>query len=321
MLTCSIIRLLKTYLQATIVMQPRDQYATILGICKAYSSASLTSKGNLPHVGRVPLCSDCEIMALTLLQESLRINSESRFCSWLRENLPQMARKLGTRRNYNARKKRIVGLLEPMRQGMVKQLLYNCGDDLNIVDSMPIQVCRNSRAKSSKILKDNALASPSFGRCETQQERYYGYKFHCVCTDKGVIRCYDLTAAYVHDIHYLNDVKYEIGNCFLIGDKGYRSKPRRMELFEWARIELSTPCRANEHEQHQMPEDYMKIRKRIEVVFAQLVDQLSIRQNYAKTQIGFFVRIISKITLFTMAQYFNLINNRNINHTCYAFAA
>ena len=33
-----------------------------------------------------------------------------------------------------------------------------------------------------------------------------------------------------------------------------------------------------------MTEDYQRLRKRVEVVFSQLVDQFSVRKSYAKSQ-------------------------------------
>ena len=94
-------------------------------------------------------------------------------------------------------------------------------------------------------------------------------------------------------------------NIILIGDKDYRSHPWRLTLFEYADIESSVPCRSNELIQHTMPADYARIRKRIEVIFSQLVDQMNVRKNYAKSQPGYFARIISKVTLFRLHQFPN----------------
>ena len=94
-----------------------------------------------------------------------------------------------------------------------------------------------------------------------------------------------------------------------------------MELFEFFGIELATPCRKNELLQYTMPEDYMHIRKRIEVIFSQLVDQFIIRKNYAKSQPGLFACIIAKVTLFTVLQFVNMKNERNINQVRYTLAA
>lgn len=70
----------------------------------------------------------------------------------------------------------------------------------------------------------------------------------------------------------------------LVGYKGYRSNSWRLTLFEYAGIELATPSRKNELLQYTIPNDYKRLRKRIEVIFYQLVEQFSIRKNYAKSQ-------------------------------------
>lgn len=143
----------------------------------------------------------------------------------------------------------------------------------------------------------------------------------CVCSANGVIIRYDLSPAHHHDINYLNDVKDELSNCILIGDKGHRSNPWRLSLFEYAGIELATSCRQNELIQYTLPEDYQARRKRVEVVFSQLVDQFDIRKSYAKSQRGLFTKIISKITLFTLLQYINIQEKRSICHLRYTLAA
>ena len=302
-------------------MQPHDQFARILEICKSFSQKIFNSSGNLHHCGRAPLCSDVEFIAISLFQEHCSIDSERRFFTELKTMLPEQSLKIGSRRNYNARKHRFAHYIEQLRRAILPQLRATEHDNITLIDSMPIEACRYSRAKSCKILMDDEQNAPTFGFCATQQQHYFGYKFHCVCSANGVIIRYDLSQAHHHDINYLNDVKDELSNCILIGDKGYRSNPWRLTLFEYAGIELATPCRKNEHEQYDMPQDYQMRRKRVEVVFSQLVDQFSIRKSYAKSQKGFFAKIISKITLYTLLQYINLQEGRSISHLRYALAA
>lgn len=47
-------------------MQPQEQYAILWEICKSFSQKIFNSSGNLHHCGRAPLCSDVEIIALSL---------------------------------------------------------------------------------------------------------------------------------------------------------------------------------------------------------------------------------------------------------------
>ena len=94
--------------------------------------------------------------------------------------------------------------------------------------------------------KQNYDTAPSFGYCASQNTYYYGYKLHAVCGLSGVIHSYDITKAKVHDINYLNDVKYDYHDCTIIGDRGYISKTMQLNLFEEAKIELEVPYRSNQ---------------------------------------------------------------------------
>lgn len=138
---------------------------------------------------------------------------------------------------------------------------------------------------------------------------------------EGVIAAYDLSPANVHDNEYLKDIKTQFSHCILLGDKGYRSIPKQYELFEYAGIELHVPYRYNETAYVEYPEQWRKIRKRIEVCFSQLVEQLQIRRNFAKSQSGLFTRVIAKITIFTLSQYVNACRKRPVGQTKHALAA
>ena len=89
--------------------------------------------------------------------------------------------------------------------------------------------------------------------------------------------------------NFLHDIQEQFKNCILIGDKGYRSHPSRLTLYEYAGIELSVPCRSNELLQHTMPADY--------------------------------AHIISKVTWCTFLQFINSQISFSLNHIRYTLAA
>ena len=162
--------------------------------------------------------------------------------------------------------------------------------------------------------------APDFGYCAAQSMYYYGYKLHAVCGVSGVIHSYDLTKASVHDIHYLNDLGQDFFKCTVIGDKGYLSAEVQLNLFESARIHLEVPYRLNQKNWKPFYKPFGRIRKRVETDFSQFTDQFNIMRNYAKLHVGFFTRIISKVSAFTVSQYLNFINNRPIGRIKYALA-
>ena len=97
-----------------------------------------------------------------------------------------------------------------------------------------------------------------------------------------------MTKASVHDILYLQDVKYEYNNCSIFGDRGYISAAVQLDLFETANIRMEVPYRINQKNWRPIFVPFAKARKRIETVFSQLCDQFMIVRNYAKQTKGLF---------------------------------
>lgn len=179
---------------------------------------------------------------------------------------------------------------------------------------MPLEICKNARANRSKICKEDEFSFPSNGYCASQSSYYYGYKLHAICSVSGIFQSFDISTASIHDIHFLQDIKHQMNNCILIGDRGYLSTQVQTDLFNYANIKLDTPMRSNQKNYHKQKYIFRKSRKRIEMLFSQLCDQFKIRNNYAKSFNGFKTRILSKITALTFIQFVNVfVFNRKMN--------
>lgn len=256
-----------------------------------------------------PKLSDRELLALNLTAEYMSIDSE---CQLFRI-LPNCLSTRIERSVYNRRKRNLISYQEEIRKRIVSR--FNEFEDHFIVDSMPLEVCRLSRSNRSNICKESNFSYPDKGFCASQQLHYYGYKLHAVCSVSGVIENMDITPASVHDIHYLKDIKTQMKNCTLLGDKGYLSSNQQINLFESANINLEVPMRKNQKGYIKQPFIFRKSRKRIETLFSQLCDQFMIRRNYAKSFQGFKTRVQSKIMALTMIQFINKFSfDRNINN-------
>lgn len=256
-----------------------------------------------------PKLSDLELITLNITAGYCGIDSEYQL---FRDLKGTSLGALIERSVYNKRKRKLFPHIDKLRKKLVQKL--NEFQDYFIVDSMPLEVCKNARASRSKICKEQEHAFPNHGFCAAQNSRYYGYKLHAVCSIDGVFENFDLTQASVHDIHYLKDIQLQMTDCVLLGDKGYLSAEIQINLFESVNIKLETPMRNNQNNFKPYPFLFKKSRKRIETLFSQLCDQFMIRRNYAKTFEGFKTRILSKITALTTIQYLNkFVFNRNIN--------
>ena len=282
----------------------KANYEIILKVLKQISKETL-----LPYQRRTPMLSDIEIISINLTAEYLGIDSE---CDLFRKLPPELLSNID-RSVYNRRRRRLFPYLERIRVELSDFLNQN--EDHFIIDSMPLEVCKLSRSGRSSICRDALYSSPDKGYCASQAIHYYGYKLHATCSISGVFQSIDISPASVHDIHYLKDIKAQLRDCTLIGDKGYLSAEYQLNLFETFNIKMDTPMRNNQKNYQKQSYIYRKSRKRIETLFSQLCDQFMIRRNYAKTFEGFKTRILSKISALTIVQYINkTIFNRNINN-------
>jgi len=270
---------------------------------------SITEKERFLRQNRKPKLKDIELIAMNLTAEYMSIDSE---CQLFRV-LPISLRNRIERSVYNRRKRKLFFAIELIRIELSKR--FNEFEDYFVVDSMPLEVVKLSRSSRSKICKEEFYSSPNRGFCASQNMHYYGYKIHAICSVEGVFKSFDISKASVHDIHYLKDIKLQLNDCVVLGDKGYLSADYQLDLFESKRIKLEVPLRKNQHNYKKQTYIFRKKRKRIETLFSQLCDQFMVRRNYAKSFQGFKTRILSKLTALTVIQYINkFVFDRNINN-------
>jgi hypothetical protein len=280
---------------------------------------SFLEKMQLKRHGRPPKFSDAEVIALSLAAESLGIDSENHLFMKLTTEYKEAFPHLIERSRFNRRRRFLKPLIDLIQKRMAQRIVTS--EDIFILDSMPLEVCKVARGKRARICREDVHTAPEFGFCASQNQYYYGYKIHGICSLSGVIMSYDLTKANVSDVLYLQDIKNDYHDCMILADKGYLSSEYQLNLFEESRIRLNTPMRSNQRHYRKQPFLFRKTRKRIETLFSQLCDQFMIRRNYAKTFDGFSARILSKISAYTVLQYINkFVNNKPLGHIKHALA-
>ena len=257
---------------------------------------------------RMPKLGNMELVALNLTAEYMSINTELQLFRAIKGTYLEG---MIERSVYNKRRRRLFDYTEAIRKRLSGAFAQFT--DVFVLDSMPTPICRYARAGRSGICATYAIR-PSHGYCASQKSSYYGYKLHAVCDRNGVFHSFDLAPAHIHDVNYLKDVKTDLSNCTLIGDRGYISAEYQVDLFTSSNIELSVPMRKNQKGYVKFPKERGRIRKRIETNFSQLKDQFNWATNHAKSFLGLGTRLLSKITSFTMIQYLNVfVFHRQIN--------
>lgn len=261
-------------------------------------------------VGRKQKMSDLEVVALSLTAEFMSIDSENSLFKQINQaEIPNLIE----RSQFNKRRRKLFLFSEEIRTKLAREFLEF--EDYFIVDSMPLEICKFSRHSRVKICKEEFESAPSKGFCASQNNWFFGYKLHGVCSVSGIFHSLDITKAEVHDVHFLKNIKQQMSDCVLLGDRGYLSESIQLDLFQTVKVKLETPKRSNQKDYRPQPYIFRKSRKRIETLFSQLCDQFMIRRNYAKSFEGFKTRILAKITSLTLVQYINkFIFDRPINN-------
>lgn len=295
-------------------------FQKMLQITNSVLKQDVNRDGNLYFYPRKPKLSDTEVIALSLCQECLGIDSENWFLAKLKSDYRGDFPNLVHITNYNKRRKRLTSRTEQVNRRLAGVL--NEGEGVFMVDSVPVPVCKLAREQQLKVCRHNFETAPDKGYSAVHKQYYIGYKLHLTIGMNGVYQGMELTKASVHDVHYLNEVKHSgLKSCVLLGDKGYLSTGWQLDLFTSVNIELETPKRVNQNNCKPWPWVYKSTRKRIETVFAQLCDQMMLKRNYAKTFAGLRTRIMAKVAAVTVLQYINHLNDKPLNHIKHALAA
>ena len=115
----------------------------------------------LPQI-RVSRLSDKELVCINLTSEYMGIDSERD----LFRRLPDCLSTRIERSVYNRRRRKLFAFIEQIRQ--TASDAFNRFEDVYIVDSMPLEVCKLSRSARSKICRQDTYSAPNKGYCASQ---------------------------------------------------------------------------------------------------------------------------------------------------------
>lgn len=113
---------------------------------------------------RKPKLRNLELIAMNITAEYMGIHSELQS---FRDIQSTPLEDLIERSVYNRRKRALFPQIEQVRKTLAKD--FNEFEDIYLIDSMPLEICKNARATRSKICRDVDYALPSKGYCASQK--------------------------------------------------------------------------------------------------------------------------------------------------------
>jgi len=268
-----------------------------------YKSFSKLHK--LRSIGLLPKLSDSEVITMEIVGEYLGFHKDKDIYKYFKHHWSDLFPKMPHRTNFV----RQYANLWEVKEMFFEYLSSNQDQWIQIVDSMPIEVCKFVRAKHTKLFKESTNYGKWLGNT------FFGYKLHMKINSFGMIRKYILAPASEGDITYVESLLENDQNCWVIEDKGYRSQPLHDKLWQEHYIYFHSSLRRNDKKTSILPKQTIRklsgIRRLIETVNRQLEEQFSIKKTTARDLWHLMNRIIRKILSHTLCVFLNLKLKRN----------
>jgi hypothetical protein len=257
--------------------------------------------------GPVPKLADSEVITMEIVGEYLGFHNDEAVYQYFERHWKHLFPNLPDRSNFV----RQCANLWNVKQCFFEYLSRSQDHYLQILDSMPIEVCKFVRAKTTTQFKETAAYGKWFGRT------FFGYRLHLKITDVGIIRSFILAPANEHDIRYSKPLLTDDSGGWVLADKGYRSRDLQQSLWEQRKIYFHTSVRRIDRKDSPLPRETIRTlsgkRRLVETVAGQLEQRFGIKSTFARDLWHLMNRIIRKILSHTISVLMNLrMNNESL---------
>lgn len=159
---------------------------------------------------------------------------------------------------------------------------------LVLVDSMPVPVCKNVRARRCRKVQGRTF----WGYCAMKDEYFYGWKLHLCCTVAGRPVTFAVLPASCHDLVPLHDLTAPLPpGTTLLADKAYNSVQDEQLAYGWGGVRLVPRRRENMSPNSADDMRLLKaFRSVVETVYSQL-EKMGVQRLHARSNSGFFAKL------------------------------
>ena len=261
--------------------------------------------------GPQPVCSDSEVISMSVIGESRGWDQETELLSQMQDHQDKFPH-IPTQSRFNRRRRNLMWVTNVIRRLLLRQLDV-AQEQQCVIDSLPIPRPVGTRQFH---LVPGSTGAPSghppayaadFGRIESKKETIFGYKLHLLITFGGVILDFELAPASAADGSVGFELLAEHTDLEVVGDKAYLNQAKAEELWRQNRIRLHTLPKRNQKQQlaPEVRRWINSVRQMIETVNGQLTAQFHIETNHAHTFWGLCTRLYAKLTAHTLCIFIN----------------
>lgn len=269
--------------------------------CQADDMLKALLKGRrLRERGPMPVLADSEVLTMEIVGEYLGLSQDKALYRYFRQHYRHFFPGLGQvhRTTFVRQAANLWEVKEQLWQHLLGQIPHD--PTLAIVDSFPLPVCQFARAYRCRRFKGKA----AFGKDILVRQTFYGFRMHVRLCWPGVMTCFVLTPANVHELAVVPDLVARTQGL-LVGDRNYWA-PSLREALRQDHVNLLAPFRlATRDPQPQRGRLLSHIRYRIDTVFGQLVDRYYIKRVWARDSWHLVNRLLRKVLSHTIAFWLN----------------
>lgn len=250
--------------------------------------------------GPRPLLADSEVLTIESVGEYLGLDRETELFAYFRRHYGHFFPALG--RLHRTTFTRQAANLWKVKEALWQRLLERTGCDPGwaMADSFPLAVCRFARAPRCRRFRGEA----DYGRDHSQKATIYGFRLHARVCWPGVVTRLSVCPAGVADVAVLEELtEAAAGVC--LADRAYWQPA----LHEWLRrqgLEMLVPFKkAGSEPRPERAHAISSIRYRIETVFSQLCERLSVKRVWARDLWHLSSRLLRKVLAHTVMVVLN----------------
>lgn len=207
-----------------------------------------------------------------------------------------MQRRL-SRSRFNRRLHAMSDLLEELLHLLAAGWKESGENQVFLVDSFPVEVCKNVRIPRCRIYQKEAFR----GYAASKKRYFYGVKVHMLTNEAGRPVEAFLTPGSASDAGQLRNFEFDLPEgATVYGDKAYNEYFTEDVLAEASKINLSPIRKKNSKRQESASAQYLQasFRKQIETAFSQITRLLP-RSIHAVTARGFELKVFLFVLAFS----------------------
>jgi hypothetical protein len=190
-------------------------------------------------------------------------------------------------------------LKERLWQYVLAQVPHD--EQFAIIDSFPLPVCQFARAHRCRRFR----AEAAYGKDTLVRQTFYGLRVHVRLEWPGLITCFGIAAANVHELAALPALT-EATQGTLVGDRNYWSPKVTAEWQQYG-VDLLAPYRTAKRDPHpRWSARLSRVRYRIDTVFGQLVDRCAVKRLWARDLWHLSNRLLRTVLMHTLAVLLNV---------------